>query len=186
MFKITPATTLRFNSHSRDGYVYEKYITAKYIKHFGGREATQAEQNRGIDYVSGTGTRIEIKHQPRAKEIGTINVEILEVNSKNRSDFINGHWLRCDAEILHWCIKDDDTEEVIIFHKAALDPYIQRAIAGEIIVGFNITSNGERAKNESRGHGSSKYDDAVTCRVDIHILKQIEKEYEHLQAGIQW
>lgn len=190
MFKLTPATTLKFNqfkpNNSAAGYSYEKRIVDTIIKRFGGRAATIDEQLQlGIDYISDTGETVDIKHQPRAYIHGTINIELLEYSTNDPDVNILGSWFHSQADLYHWCIRDDEVEDVIVFNKKALAPYIDRVVQGESIVGFLVSKgNKAHAREESRKHGSAKFDNAVTLRVDIHILKQIQREYELKEAGI--
>ncbi|WP_445774200.1 hypothetical protein [Shewanella sp.] len=190
-FKLNRATKLTFDytpNNSKAGYSYEARTVAKIIKSFGGRAATLDEQlKQGIDYVSVTGETIDVKHQPKAFIHGTINVELMEYNTNDPSIQNLGSFLHSKADLYHWCIRDDEVEDVLVFHKEALKPYIDRVINGESIVGFLLSeSNSLHARNESRQHGSSKFDNAVTCRVDIHLVKQIQREYEMKQAGISF
>ncbi|UAL42868.1 hypothetical protein K8B83_18935 [Shewanella inventionis] len=190
-FKLNRATQLTFGytpNNSKAGYSYEARTVAKIIKSFGGRAATLDEQlKQGIDYVSVTGETIDVKHQPKAFIHGTINVELMEYNTNDPTIMNAGSFLHSKADLYHWCIRDDEVEDVLVFNKEALMPYIERVINGESIVGFLLSnSNSLHAQNESRQHGSSKFDNAVTCRVDIHLVKQIQREYEMKQAGISF
>jgi hypothetical protein len=190
-FKLNRATKLTFDytpNNSKAGYSYEARTVAKIIKSYGGRAATLDEQlKQGIDYVSVTGETIDVKHQPKAFIHGTINVELLEYNTDDPTINNLGSFLHSKAETYYWCIRDDEVEDVLVFDKEALKPYIDRVMSGESIVGFLLSeSNSLHARNESRQHGSSKFDNAVTCRVDIHLVKQIQREYEMKQAGISF